>query len=252
VRCKECGGSALCEHDKQKIRCKECGGSGICEHGKVKYSCKDCGGSTYCKHGIQKVRCKECGGSALCKHYRQKHKCKECGGSGICEHGKVKYRCRTCGVLLQCPSEHCDYTTADKTSMKMHAKTCKNGRVGSSGEVYIKNTLDAMEIKYDYDQPYEVSNINMLRWDFKIVHENKPYFIEYNGRQHYEPIQFGGISWEKAEENFKKQQCHDKMKADYCKANGYVLLVIHCNHYGNIPAILSDFAYTHLGWGVGE
>ncbi len=46
-----------------KSRCKECGGSAICEHGRLKYSCKECGGSGICEHDRRKSKCKECGGS---------------------------------------------------------------------------------------------------------------------------------------------------------------------------------------------
>jgi hypothetical protein len=37
-KCKECGGSGLCEHGRVSLRstCKECGGSGICEHGRIR------------------------------------------------------------------------------------------------------------------------------------------------------------------------------------------------------------------------
>ncbi len=43
-RCKECGGSSVCQcpHGRQKHRCKECGGSGICVHGREKGSCQNC------------------------------------------------------------------------------------------------------------------------------------------------------------------------------------------------------------------
>ena len=40
--CKDCGGSSICVHGRQRSRCKECGGSGICEHGRVRSLCKEC------------------------------------------------------------------------------------------------------------------------------------------------------------------------------------------------------------------
>ena len=43
--CKDCGGSSICEHGRQRSQCKECGGSGICEHGRQRSQCKECGGS---------------------------------------------------------------------------------------------------------------------------------------------------------------------------------------------------------------
>lgn len=45
--------------------------------------------------------------------------------------------------------------------------------------------------------------------------------IEYQGRQHYEPVDhFGG------EDKFTTQQKHDKMKLAYAKAHHYKLITI--------------------------
>ena len=81
--CKECGGSGICEHGRQRSGCKDCGGSGICEHGRIRSVCKDCGGgNTKCEHGRQRSKCKDCGGgNKRCEHGRQRSKCKDCGGS---------------------------------------------------------------------------------------------------------------------------------------------------------------------------
>jgi len=47
---KECGGSGICQHDRQRHQCKDCGGSGICPHNRRRSECKDCGGSQICPH----------------------------------------------------------------------------------------------------------------------------------------------------------------------------------------------------------
>jgi hypothetical protein len=59
-RCKECGGSQICEHGRERTQCKECGGSSICTHGRLRNQCKECGGSSICEHGRRRSRCKEC------------------------------------------------------------------------------------------------------------------------------------------------------------------------------------------------
>jgi hypothetical protein len=74
--CKECKGSQICSHGRQKSFCKECKGSQICSHGRVKKQCKECGGSQMCSHGKRKPYCKECGGSQICPHGQQKMQCK--------------------------------------------------------------------------------------------------------------------------------------------------------------------------------
>ena len=65
--CKECGGS-ICEHGRL---CKERWVWNL-------RACKECGGSQICEHGRQRSRCKECGGSQICEHGRQRYSCKEC------------------------------------------------------------------------------------------------------------------------------------------------------------------------------
>ena len=40
-RCRECGGSDFCQHDRRKGQCKECGGSQICVHNRQKFRCKE-------------------------------------------------------------------------------------------------------------------------------------------------------------------------------------------------------------------
>lgn len=66
-RCVECGGSQICEHEKEKSNCVECHGHNICEHDRIRYQCVECEGGRICKHKKRKSHCKECGGSALCK-----------------------------------------------------------------------------------------------------------------------------------------------------------------------------------------
>ena len=48
----------------------------------------------------------------------------------------------------------------------------------------------------------------------------------------------GGISQEKAEENFKEQQIKDKIKEDYFKNSDINLLCIHYKDYNKIDEIL--------------
>ena len=60
--------------------CKECGGSAICEHGRVRSTCKDCGGH---QSGDLRARSSalvyaRSGGSQICEHGRRRSRCKEC------------------------------------------------------------------------------------------------------------------------------------------------------------------------------
>ena len=51
AECKDCDGSAICEHGNYKYVCVECGGAGLCEHGKQKAKCakSECSG---CIHDL--------------------------------------------------------------------------------------------------------------------------------------------------------------------------------------------------------
>lgn len=60
--------------------------------------------------------------------------------------------------------------------------------------------------------------------------------IEYNGEQHYFPIEtFGG------EERFLQQQKYDENKVQYCKDNNIILKIISYKDYNNIETILDAF-----------
>lgn len=48
--------------------------------------------------------------------------------------------------------------------------------------------------------------------------------IEYDGEQHYHPVNFGGISYEDAYDNFIKTQYHDSIKTQYCNDNNIPLI----------------------------
>ena len=117
--CKDCGGSSICPHERQRSQCKECGGSSICPHDRVRSQCKECEGGAICLHGRQRSYCKECGGSSICTHGRQRSQCKECGGSSICTHGRQRSKCKECGGSSIC--------THDR--VRSQCKECEGGAI---------------------------------------------------------------------------------------------------------------------------
>ena len=143
----------------------------------------------------------------------------------------------------------CDYKTSENSNLQRHIKKCTGKNNYSAGEYQIMKTLDEMNIEYKYNCSYEVKNKNLLRWDFIIETESDPLFIEYNGKQHYEPQRFGGMSKEHAEVNFQKQKTHDKIKQDYCDKNGFPLLWISYKNYENINSLVVNFIRSNTDWG---
>ena len=150
---------------------------------------------------------------------------------------------------FNCSIEGCDFKCSTNSGIKIHIKRCTGNEQGSSGEVKIKKVLNEMKIEFQYNSTYEVKAKHLLRWDFIITDYDEPIFIEYDGKQHFEPATFGGISKERANEAFQKQKEYDKIKNDYCDENGYHLLRIPYTEYANIEAIITEFMTTNTDWG---
>ena len=71
-----------------------------------------------------------------------------------------------------------------------------------------------------------------------MLDDEKFVFIEFDGRQHFEPVNFGGISDEQANKNFEDLKTCDKLKDDFCKENGYKMIRICYKDFPNILSIL--------------
>mgnify|MGYP003627841065 CR=1 FL=1 len=69
---------------------------------------------------------------------------------------------------------------------------------------------------------------------------------EYDGRCHYFPIRYGGISEERAEENLRSSQHRDKLKDHYCNDNGYALLRIPYWQKKDIETLVSEFIHEFI------
>ena len=45
----------------RRERCRDCGGTSVCEHGRRRHQCCECGGASVCKHGRRRQQCRDCG-----------------------------------------------------------------------------------------------------------------------------------------------------------------------------------------------
>ena len=146
-----------------------------------------------------------------------------------------------------CPT--CDYKCSTNSHLQRHILICVGDEQGSSGEVKIKKVLNEMKIDYQYNSSHEVrSDKGLLRWDF-IINGDEPLFIEYDGKQHFEPVSFGGISKERAEKAFEKTKKYDTLKDDYCNDNGYLLLRIPYTEYEHTEKLVVEFIRDNTNWG---
>lgn len=60
-----------------------------------------------------------------------------------------------------------------------------------------------------------------MRVDFYLEVNDKKYIIEYNGQQHYFPIEYFG-----GEKQFQKQQLRDQLLREYCNISKISLVEI--------------------------
>lgn len=91
----------------------------------------------------------------------------------------------------------------------------------SQYSILTKKWLEEYNIKYI--QEYRFFNCRYkkpLPFDYKIDWDNKIFLIEVDGWHHFYKTQWHN------EEKLKEQQLRDKIKDDYCRKNGYILIRI--------------------------
>lgn len=148
-------------------------------------------------------------------------------------HEKVWWKCKNCG----------NEWLAEIKSRNLDNRGCPKC-VESKGESEISNVLDTNNIKYFKQFTFDdlIHNKRKLRFDFAIFHNNDLIALcEYDGEQHYKPVDFAvkGDKW--AIEQFNKNKIRDNMKDNYCRDNDIKLLRIPYWDYDNIEIILSDY-----------
>lgn len=67
--------------------------------------------------------------------------------------------------------------------------------------------------------------------------------IEYDGEQHFKPVDFASKGLEWATKIFEYNQIKDKIKNDYCKDNNIRLIRIPYWDFDNIETILASEIY---------
>lgn len=125
----------------------------------------------------------------------------------INSYEKVNIFCTKHGIFKQTPNNHLNGNGCSKCSI-------------SKGESEILSFLEENNIKYISQYKFDgCKNINHLLFDFYLPDYNA--CIEYNGRQHYEVVDyFGGM------ETLNKQKINDDIKVKYCIDNKIKLLII--------------------------
>ena len=187
-------------------------------------------------------------------HMKEKNfKCETCNTS-FGKNSNLQTHIKTVHMKLKpFTCQICDYSCSRNGYLQRHIKICTGKENISSGEYQVRETLKNMKVDFIYDATHDELTIfsgKSLRFDFLIEKEGfNNIVIEFNGKQHYEPVRFGGISQEDADRNFKKQKKRDRLKRRFCEENNYKILEIHYKDYGRINEIVSNYLIQHLDWG---
>jgi len=201
---------------------------------KIKITCKNHGVFEQTPHNhLSGKGCQVCGGrkiitkEELIKEFNKKHN--NFYDYNLVEfinfHSPIKIICRIHGEFKQSPNNH---------KKGQGCPSCSE----SKGEKEIRNFLIKNSILFYPQHKFsDCKNIKELPFDFYI--EKHKICIEYNGKQHYEPIEYFG-----GQENFLKTKKRDKIKKDYCKNNNIKLFIIKYNE--NINKKLESIFKTKL------
>jgi hypothetical protein len=145
-------------------------------------------------------------------------------------YSKVTYSGIKNKVIIICP-KHGEFKQSPEEHIKgCGCPICKE----SNGERKIRLFLESNNVSYIPQHKFnDCKNILSLPFDFYLPDYNT--CIEYQGEQHYRPIEyFGGIK------QFNKQIINDKIKMEYCQNNNIPLIMI---KYGeNIFETLKKFS----------
>ena len=140
-------------------------------------------------------------------------------------HSPVKCLC------IKCKNEFYSLST---NLLKGHGcSVCASSKGEERISMYLRNKYIKYKPQKYFKDLFGVGG-GYLKYDFYIPDYNL--LIEYNGEQHYKPINiFGG------EEKFKIQQEHDKRKRKYAENNGFLFLEIGYWDFDNIENILNKY-----------
>lgn len=131
----------------------------------------------------------------------------------------------------------CGYEYSVRADNFLSGKGCPKCKE-SYGEKRISDILKNNSIPFITQKRFDnCRNVKPLPFDFAIIEgDNVKLLIEYNGEQHYKPVElFGG------KQEFNKRKNNDKIKFDYCVDNNIELVYISYND--NIDECMDDIIY---------
>jgi hypothetical protein len=189
----------LNNHTKVKIICKIHGEFEISPSSHIKkYGCQEC-------LLEEKVKIKYENWVKKCNLYH----------NNLYDYSKVEYLNNQVKVKIIC-KKHGDFYQEPRIHLTHGCMVCRE----SKGEKEVAKMLDSNNILYIREYKFEdCTYIKKLPFDFFLPELN--ICIEYNGIQHYEPVNhFGGVI------RYDEQIIKDNIKRDFCKNKNIYLLEI--------------------------
>ena len=116
----------------------------------------------------------------------------------------------------------------------------------SHGEDEIEKTLIQLNVDFRAQNTFSDRKYSQkLRDDFAILKDGKVIAtIEYNGEQHYKPVDFAGRGNVWAQQNLQTIQARDMAKTKYLQDHNIPQLIIPYWDFDNIPTLIQQFIST--------
>jgi len=198
---------------------------------KIEVICKKCNKSFWCipnnhlKNNSENTFCPNC---YINKNTYTKDKIisdfKKIHGDKY-DYSKVQYINTMTKVEIICPEHGSFFQRPNDHRNAVGCPKCAQENSESKGERKVREFLEENNIKYSQ----EVNLFNNYRFDFYLEDLNT--VIEYDGKQHFEPVDyFGGL------EGFLKTQERDKIKTEYCLENN--IRIIRIAYFEEVEEVL--------------
>ena len=143
------------------------------------------------------------------------------------------------GLIWECECVKCGQKqnvlgTLLRNNHRRYCAYCNTERK-SIGEQLIKELLNNADILYQNEKTFDSCKFpetnKKARFDFYV---NNQYIIEFDGEQHYHPVQFPGMTEEESIKAFLSNQLRDNYKNQWCKNNNIPLIRIPYTHLKDI------------------
>lgn len=209
-----------------------------------------------------KLKCNTCGNEFKTKWnaFQQGNRCPKCAMEKCFEHNRLgieyistfisesgnqlltdSYKNSQSKLKIKCGE--CDHewiTNWSNYRLGKRCPSCYSRNKSSKGIRKIKNILNNKSIKYSLEYRFDNCKYkHTLPFDFAIFNnDNLSCLIEYDGEQHYIPIDFSGKGEDWANNQLNMTKKRDEIKTNYCKENKIKLIRIPYWEFNNIENIL--------------